>query len=42
MAAEGEIIDGCSLSAEIVDTDLRVGDTTVVPRLGEAERVSGW
>ena len=35
VAAEGEVVDGCALAAEIVDSDLGVGDTTVVPRLGE-------
>lgn len=37
VAAEGEVIDGCPLSAQVVDSDLGVGDTTVVPRLGEAD-----
>jgi hypothetical protein len=30
VTAEGEVVDGRSLPAEIVDTDLGVGDTTVV------------
>lgn len=34
MDAEGEVVDGRALAAEIVDPDLRVGDTTVEPRLG--------
>ena len=29
-----EVVDGGTLAAEIVDTDLCVGDTTVEPRLG--------
>lgn len=37
MAAEGEVIDGGLLSTEIVDSDLWVGNTTVVSRLGEPE-----
>ena len=32
--AEGEVIDGRALAAEIVDPDLGVGDTTVEPGLG--------
>lgn len=35
VAAEGEVIDGSLLAAQVVDPDLGVGDTTVVPRLGE-------
>jgi hypothetical protein len=35
VAAEGEVIDGSPLAAQVVDPDLGVGDTTVVPRLGE-------
>lgn len=35
MAAEGEVVDRGLLSSEIVDSDLGVGDTTVVSRLGE-------
>jgi len=31
---EGEIVDGRTLPAEIEDTDLGVGDTTVEPRFG--------
>lgn len=46
VAAEGEVIDGCTLPAEIVDSDLGLGDTTVVPRLGEPrgqlERKGDW
>ena len=32
---EREVVDGSSLSTEIIDTDLGIGDTTVVSRLGE-------
>lgn len=35
VGTEGEIVDGSLLTAKIVDTDLGVGHTTVVPRLGE-------
>ena len=31
---EGEVIDRSLLATEVVDTELGVGDTTVVPRLG--------
>lgn len=34
MDAEREIVDGRALAAEIVNPDLRVGNTTVEPRLG--------
>ena len=35
MHAKREVVNRSSLSAKVVDTDLGVGDTTVVPRLGE-------
>ena len=38
MATEGEVVNGCTLSAEIENADLGVGYTTIVPRLGEAAR----
>jgi len=31
---ERELIDTCTLAAEVEDTDFRVGDTTVEARLG--------
>jgi len=34
MDAKRELINACTLSAKIEDTDLRIGDTTVKPRLG--------
>lgn len=34
MDAEGEVVNSRLLSAEIEDSDLGVGDTTVEPRLG--------
>jgi len=34
MAAEGELVDVGTLTAKIENSDLGVGDTTVVPRLG--------
>jgi len=34
VGAEGEVIDGSPLSAQVEDPDLGVGDTSVVPRLG--------
>lgn len=37
VATEGEVVDRSLLSTEIVDPDLGVGDTTVVPRLGVTE-----
>lgn len=36
VTAEGEVVNGRSLPAEIVDTDLGVGDTTVVSGFREA------
>jgi hypothetical protein len=39
VAAEGEVIDGSLLSTKIVDSDLGVGDTTVVSGLGEPRKV---
>jgi len=33
VAAEGEIFNGSTLAAQVEDTDLRIWDTTVVPRL---------
>lgn len=38
VATEGEVVDRSLLSTKIVDPDLGVGDTTVVPRLGETGR----
>lgn len=38
VATEGEVIDRSLLSTKIVDPDLGVGDTTVVPRLGVTGR----
>ena len=35
MAAEGEVIDGSLLSSEIIDSDLGIGDTSVVSGLWE-------
>jgi hypothetical protein len=32
MAAEGEVVNGCTFTAQIEDTDLWVGHTTIVPR----------
>ena len=37
MATEGEVIDRRSFTAEIIDTDLRLRDTSVVSRFGEAD-----
>jgi len=34
MAAEGELVDRGALTTQVEDTDLGVGDTTVVPTLG--------
>ena len=33
--AEREVVDGSSLSTKIIDTDLSIGDTTIVSGLGE-------
>lgn len=33
--AQGELVGGSSLTAQIVDTDLGIGDTTIVSGLGE-------
>lgn len=35
VAAEGEVVNGRLLSAKVIDSDLGIGDTSVVPRLGE-------
>lgn len=37
VATEGEVVNRSLLSTKIVDPDLGVGDTTVVPRLGVTE-----
>ena len=34
MHAQREVVDGSLLTTQIIDTDLRIGHTTVVPRLG--------
>ena len=42
MTAEGEVVHGCTLSAQVKNADLGVWHTTVIPRLGETILRSEW